>query len=526
MTRNRPLARVALAAALVLSAAAAAAPAVIRQGTAADPPSLDPSVAAGSLAAPVITDLFVGLVTRDAASRPIPGCAESWQVSADGRTWTFRLRPALRWSDGTALTAEDFVWSFRRLVTPSTGSLLPGLFFFISGAEAVFRQQAPADTLGVTAPDARTVVLRLDHPVPYLVEMLANLQVAPVPRHAIEKHGRDWTRPGNMVSNGAFVLAERVPQNFMRLTRNPNFFDAAAVELDEVFWYPTQDLATSLRRFRAGELDTVLNFPPDEIEWLRRNMPESLRITPTLASYFLVLNTQRKPFDDARVRRALSLAIDRDALTGKLLRTGVKPAWSFASPEFKGYGGITVPAASQPLAARQAEARRLLAAAGFGPDRPLTVPLLYDTQEENRKIMVAISAMWNAVGVKTELTNLEFGALNGRVRSRNYDVARWTYFASFDDAYAFLQLLRGSNPNNWVNWRNARYDELLEQSNGIADPARRAAVLREAEALMVAESPVIPIYHYVGRRLVSPAVKGWVDTPGGTTPSRFLWVER
>lgn len=525
MTRSRTPARAVCAALLGLAATmAAAAPTVIRQGTAADPPSLDPTVAAGTLAAPVITDLIVGLVTRDAASRPVAGVAESWSASADRRTWTFRLRANQRWSDGTPLTADDFVYSFRRLMTPETGSLLPGAFFFITGAEPVFRKQAPVETLGVSAPDPRTFVMQLDHPVPYLIELLANLQLAPVPRHVIEKHGRDWTRPGIMVGNGPYTLAERVPQSSIRLVRNPNFFDAANVKLDEVLWYPTQDLATSLRRFRAGELDTVLNFPPDEIDWIRKNLPDALRITPTLASYFIVLNGQRKPWSDVRVRKALSLAIDRDALTSRLLRTGVKPAWSFASPEFEGYGGVSVPEQGQPLAARQAEARKLLAAAGFGPGQPLVVPLLYDTQEENRKIMVAISAMWQAVGVKTELTNLEFGALSGRVRSRNYDVARWTYFAAFDDAISFLQLLGSANPNNWVSYRNPRYDALLEQSNGITDPAQRAAVLREAETVMLADQAVIPVYHYVSRRLVSSRVEGWIDSPRGTTPSRFLNV--
>jgi oligopeptide transport system substrate-binding protein len=522
--------RGAVRAAAVLALAAAlpaiAEPLVLRHGTAADPPSLDPNVAAGSLAAPILADMFAGLVVRDAESRPEPGSAQSWTVSDDGLTYTFRLRPDLRWSDGAPLTAEDFVYSFRRLMTSSTGSLLSGLFFFLKGGESVYRNQAPVESLGVTAPDPRTLVFVLEHPVPYFLQLLANVQVAPVPRHAIERHGRDWTRADRMVSNGAYRIVERVPQSYIKLVKNPNFYAASSVRIDEVYWYPTQDLATSLRRFRAGELDIVLNFPPDEIDWLRANMPEALRITPSLASYFLVVNTRRVPFDDARVRRALSLAIDRETITGKLLRTGVKPAWSFASPDFEGYGGITLAEQGKPLAERQAEARRLLLLAGFGPGKPLTVPLLYDTQEENRKIMVAVASMWQAIGVRTELTNLEFGALNSRVRSKTYDVARWTYFASFGDAYSFLQLLGTHNPNNWVGWTNAQYDALLDRSNLTRDPAERAAILREAETLMMKESPVIPIYYYVGRRLVSPRVKGWIDTPRGTTPTRFLTVER
>jgi oligopeptide transport system substrate-binding protein len=522
MWRGNRAGAIGLAGLLAVNAAVSGAPRVLHHGTSADPPSLDPNIAAGSLAAPILGDMFASLLVRDAESRPAPGSAESWSVSEDGRTYTFRLRPDLRWSDGQPLTAEDFVWSFRRLMTPATGSQLAGAFFVIENGRKVFLNQSPPETLGVSAPDLRTVVIRLEHPAPYFIQFIANLQAVPVPRHVIEKYGTDWTRAGNMVSNGAYMLAERVPQSYVKLVRNPNFFAADTVKIDEVYWHPTQDLATSLRRFRSGELDIVLNFPPDEIDWIRKNIPESLRIGPTLATYFMVINMRKPPWNDARVRRALSLAIDRETITERLLRTGVKPAWSFASPEFSGYGGIRNADQDMTLMARQAEARRLLADAGFGPAKPLVVPLIYDTQEENRKIMVAVAAMWQAIGVRTELTNVEFSLLNRRVRTKDFDVARWTYFASFDDAYSFLQLLLVPNPNNWPGYANPRYDQLLEQSNGITDPAQRMAVLREAEELMIADYPVIPIYFYVGRRLVSPAVQGWIDTPRGQTPSRYL----
>ena len=455
----------------------------------------------------------------------MPGSAESWEVSEDRRTWTFRLRPGLKWSDGTALTADDFVYSFRRLVTPDTRALGAGVFFFIENAAEIYAGKALPETLGVSAPDARTVQFRLKYPVPYLLSLLGNTQNGPVPRHVIEKYGNEWTRPGRMVTNGAYMLAERVPQNYLRLVKNPHFYAADTVKIDEVYWHPTQDLGTSLRRFRAGELDIVLNFPPEDIDWIRKNIPETLRVTPGLATYFLVFNLDRPPFDDARVRTALSLAIDREAITDRLLRTGVRPAWTFASPEFDNYGGITPPEQTMPLAERQAEARRLLAAAGFGPGKALQVPLVYDTQEENRKIMVAVASMWQAVGVQTVMSNVEFGALNRKVRTRDFDVARWAFFYAFNDAYSFLQVLVTKNPNNWPGYSNEDYDALLDRSNYIADPAERAAVLRQAETLMMADHPIIPIYFYVGRRLVSPRVKGWVDSPRGTPPTRYLWLE-
>lgn len=502
---------------------AGAAEQVLRRGTAAEPPSIDPSIAAGTLAAPILADLFEGLVGKDAASRPVPGSAERWTVSEDGLRYLFQLRPGLRWSDGTVLTAEDFVWSFQRIMDPATASPLAGVFLLVENAPEVLAGRLPPDALGVAAPDPQTVEIRLRQPAPYLVEMLAGLQAMPVPRHVIEVHGRDWTRPGRMVSNGPFALAARVPQESIHLRRNPHYHAAGEVRLDEVYWYPTQNLGTTLRRFRAGELDQVLNFPPEQLDWLRANLPDELRIMPSSGVYFLVVNTARPPFDDLRVRRALSLAINREALTGKLLRTGVQPAESFASADFSGYGGITLPEQALDPAGRQAEARRLLEAAGFSPRRPLVVDYVYDTQEENRQIAIALGSMLQQVGVRLNARNVDFGALNRIIRTGDYDLARWAYFPSFDDAYSLLQLLTIDNPNNWPGYRNPAYDQLLERANAEADPAARQALLREAEQVMMADYPVIPVYRYTRRFLVGRSVGGWEDSTRGPTPSRWLW---
>ncbi len=498
---------------------------VLNRGTSAEPPSLDPSLGAGTMASPLIGDMVIGLLARGPGGEVQPGAAESWSVSDDGLAYTFRLRENLRWSDGTPLTADDFVYSFRRIADPATGARMASVFSPIRNMHAVAARELLPDSIGVSAPDERTVVFELEQPTPYFVELIGNVQIAPVPRHVIEKYGRAWTRPGNMVTNGAFVLAERVPQSYIRLKKNPYFYDAENVKLDEVYWYPTQDLATSLKRFRAGELDIVLNFPPDRMEWIRKNMPESLHVTDNLATYFLVVNMRRKPFDDIRVRQALYMSIDREAITDRLLKTGVKPAWSFVSPKFHNYDGIRMPEQDMPFVERQKQARKLLADAGFGPDSPLRVPLYYDTQEENRKIMVAISAMWRAIGVQTDLTDVEFRLLFRKVRGGDFEVSRWAYFAPFNDAYSFLQLFLSDNPNNWVGLRNARYDALLDESNVTMDPDKRKQILQDAEKLLMEQYPVIPVSFYIGRRLVSPRVKGWVDNPSGPTGSRFLWIE-
>lgn len=510
----------------VLLSATASAQSVLRRGTSADAPTLDPVVAAGTLSAPIINDLFEGLLGKDASLKLIPGSAESWTISPDGRTYTFRLRPDLRWSDGVPLTAEDFVYSYRRLVTPAVASPIAGQFYLMENARDIVAGRKPPETLGVSAPDPRTVVIRLSSRAPYFLDLVGNLNAVPTPRHVIEKYGKDWTRPERMVTNGAYTLAERIPQTMTKLRKNPRYHAAASVRMETVEWYPTQDLATSLRRFRAGELDQVLNFPPDEIDRLRKEMPDSLHIAPSQGVYFLEVNLRKPQFADARVRRALAMAVDRNGLVDKLLRTGVKPAFSLVGPDFSNYDGIRLPEESQTMAQRQAEARRLLAAAGFGPGKPLTFEYVYDTNEENRKIAVALAAMWQAIGVKAQPVNVDFGQLNRQIRTGAFDVARWSYFASFDDPIVLLQLFAGDNTNNYAGYRNAEYDRLLLESNVTVDPVARRKLLEQAETILMRDAPVIPIYDYVRRYLVAPGLQGWVTSGRGPTPSRFLFVKR
>lgn len=497
---------------------------LIQRGAFFDPPSLDPSRGTAGPAGPILSDLVEGLVSRGRRGEPVAACAERWEISEDLRTYRFHLREDLRWSDGRPLTGEDFVYSFRRLLDPATAAPGAGLFFIIEGGRAVARGERPPAALAVSAPDPRTVVIRLERPAPYFIQLLANSQGVPVPRHAIEAHGADWTRPGIMVSNGPYRLVERVPQSHLRLARNPYFFAAAEVQIDAVNWRTVQDLGAAFREFRAGELDTVLMAPPDELDWIRDNMPEALHSGPIQAVYHLVFNLDRAPYDDPRVRRALALAVDSETIADQVLRGGVRPATSLVTPGTGDYPGLSGAADPRPLAERQAEARRLLAAAGFGPERPLVVPLLFDTQEENRKIMVAVAAMWQAVGVVARLENVEGRAMLGRMRARDFDVARASLFAVYDDAYAFLQKFRSDDTDNRPGYRNPRFDAALEAANASAGPATRVARLADAEAMLLADHPVIPIYWYVSKVLVGPRVQGWVDAPLGTPPTRYLWL--
>lgn len=500
--------------------------AILRRGTAADAPTLDPVTASSGIAAPIINDLFEGLLGKGPGLATIPGVAGSWTVSKDRLRYTFTMRDGLLWSDGVPLTAADVVYGFRRLMDPATASPVSGQFYILKNGRNVVSGKLPPEKLGVRELDSRTVELELEAPAPYFIDLLTSFPVAPAPRHAIEKYGNEWTRPGNMVSNGAYILAERIPQTVTRLKKNPRYHAATSVRTEVVEWYPTQDLATSLRRFRAGELDQILNFPPDEINRLREEMPRALKITPTRGSYYLVINVTKPPFTDARVRQALALAIDRDVITNRLLRTGVKPATTFIGPEFSSYDGPELPEDKWPLARRQAKARELLKAAGFGPGKPLEFEYTYDTNEENRKIAIALAAMWQAVGVRAKAVNVDFGQLMRQVRTGGFQVARWSIFASYGDPMSLLQLYASDSTSNFTGYGNPRYDQLLRESSLEIDMQARAALLARAEAVLLQDAPIIPIYDYVRRYLVSPQVRGWETSGRGPTPSRYLYVER
>jgi oligopeptide transport system substrate-binding protein len=516
-----------LVAVLSLLAAGLSAQAVtLNRGTAAEPNSLDPHVAQGNTASAVLYDLNVGLTTLDAASRVIPGAAESWTVSGDGLTYTFKLRPGLKWSDGSPIVAEDFVWSARRLVTPATAARFASFFYPVKNARAIVRGQMPPETLGVAAPDPRTVVYTLETPSPYFLENLASNVGAPVPRGKVEEFGRQWTRPGRMLSNGPYRLAEVVPQSYIALEKNPHFYDADKVQIDRVVYYPTSNAETALNRYLAGELDLVFSFPGDKLPELKKQRPAEVKVSPALATSYLVLKLSEPPLNDARVRRALSLALDREGIVRKFLGDGYRPAYTLTPGTLTGYTPPKPAWQQQAMPARLAEAKKLMAAAGYGPSKPLKFDLRYESQEENRRIVVAMAAMWRAIGVQANPVNTDLSALNRDARTGNFQMVRYTWFAPNDDPYTFLGLLETGNTSNYSRYSNPAYDTALRAANALLDPAARLKGLAEAEALIFADDPVIPVFHYGRRFLVKPHVEGFVPNQRAVNPSRFLRVKR
>lgn len=516
-----------VAAVLVVALATSAqAQSVLKRGNHQDPASLDPHRISTVYENNIVLDLFEGLVTVDAAGVPVPGVAESWTTSSDGLVWTFKLRENLMWSDGHPLTAEDVVYSFRRLMDPGTASQYPHLFYVVANGEAVNTGQQPLTDLGVTALDAASVAIKLTAPAPYLPELLSNGFAAIVPRHVIEDYGGDWTQPGSMVSNGAFTLVDWQPQVVVRMARNENYRSVGTVSLDRVDYFPTEDQSAALARFRAGELNTNLEFPTARTDWLKQNLADETRIADHLITFYLSFNTRSGPLSDVRVRRALALAIDRQTLAERVLRSGERPAYTFVPPYVAGYTPPTSPLQGSWRDEHLATAKALLNEAGYGPGRPLSLTYILSSAEDRRRVAAALSAMWMPLGVEVELSNTEGRVLFSRLRSGDFEIGYAGWAADVNDAANFLGILHSQATNsNYAGFNNAHYDDLLDQAAVTADPDARRGLLAQAESILLSQAPITPLFHGVSKNLVARYVTGWLDNPRDIHLSRYLNID-
>ncbi|MBU3671599.1 MAG: peptide ABC transporter substrate-binding protein [Sinobacteraceae bacterium] len=498
---------------------------VVRRTSTGELQTLDPQTWTYGQDGNIAQDLFQGLTTLDPAANTIPGQARSWTVSADGKRYTFTLRDNLRWSDGRVLTSEDFLWSFRRLFDPKTAAPAVSLLYVIRNGRAVNSGKLPVTALGVSAPNPMTVIIDLEHPAPYLTDLLVH-RAFPVPRHVIEKHGKQWTRPEHIVSNGAFVFREWRPGSHVRLDRNPRFHEAASVRLDSIYHVPIEDPKTALTRYRAGELDVLVTLPSEQLAELKASYGSQLRLVRQIGLEYLAFNTRRGATADVRVRRALSMAIDRDRLVQRVMRAGEPPAYCVV-PE----GVINYPRrgcadfATLSVSARVAEARRLLQEAGFGPKQPLRLRFRVNNSDTQRRLALAISAMWQPLGVRTELIGAELKAHQVAVAQGDFDVARGAWYGEDRDAISFLRLLDArSSSLNISGYASRQYQQWLDKADSTVDLLARAEFMREAESLAMREQPIAPVHVYVSRRLISPRVQGWVDNPRGLHLNRYLSV--
>ena len=538
VTTRRTAMRLALGTAVALSLAAPLAAqtapsegSVYVRGNTADPETLDQHKTSTTYEANVLRDLYEGLVIYDAAAQVVPGVAESWEVSDDGLTYTFTLREDAKWSNGDAITAEDFVYSLQRIMTPETGAKYANILYPIAGAEAVNKGEAEPDTMGVTAIDERTLEIKLENPTPFFLELLTHQTGLPVHRPSVEEHGADFVRPENMVTNGAYTLQEFTPNQQIVVVKNPEFHAADSVMIDEVRFIPTEDRSAALRRFQAGELLSNNDVPQEQIEFMETELgPEQFRVSPYLGTYYYSIKADKEPFSDPKVRQALSMAIDREFLADEIAPAFL-PAYSFVPAGIANYGdGADAPKFAfdgESMLDREDEAKRLLEEAGFGPDNPLEVEISYNTSENHKNIATAIADMWAPLGVEVTLSNQDTATHYAGLRDgADYDVARAGWIGDYNDPENFLSLYKSDNLGfNYSRYNNPEYDALLDEAAATTDLDARADILKRAERMLMDDVGVIPIFYYTGQNLVSPKLKGWVDNIQNAHASRFMSIE-
>ena len=489
-------------------------------GNAGEPQTLDPHRYNLRLEETILTDLFLGLTAMDARGNIGPGAAESWQVSDDGLRWTFAIRDDLRWSDGRPLTAHDFVYAFRRLLNPQTAASLAYFMYPLKNARAVNSGELAPAQLGATAESDLTLTLTLEQPYPHLPERLLYPTGYPVPEHSISIHGDDWIKAENWVSNGAYVLDEWRPQSHVALKANEHFHEPVA--FSSARYLPLANEQNAYNRYRAGEVHAIGGFPANELDHVRETMTEHLRVSPLLSMIYLVFNTTRPPFADARVREALAIVVDPEILTDKVQRTGNYPAKSFVPGLVSDYQAPIAPHHDQPMSERITRARTLLAEAGYGPDNPLEITLRYYDDGDGKRTNLAIASFWRQIGVTTKLHHTELKVHFSDLRQGDFEIAQAGWIGE-NNAGHYLDLLVSDAGNvNYGRYQNPAYDALMRRARSQADMEVRNDLMSEAEAVAMAEHPLLPLYSIAVKRLVHPELKGWHENHRDVHAIRYL----
>ncbi|HTW35197.1 MAG TPA: peptide ABC transporter substrate-binding protein [Rhizomicrobium sp.] len=496
----------------------------LNRGNIGEPKSLDPDFIDLQLEGNVVGDLLVGLVTEDAAGNPIPGAATRWETSPDGKTWTFHLRPHV-WSDGTPVTSHDFAFAWRRILNPRTAANYAYNLWLFKNAQSITEGKLKPKALGVETPDDSTLILHLEHPAPYLPQLLMHETTYPLPRHVVEKYGNAWSSAEHYASNGAFMLKEWSPGDHITLVKNPRFYDAKDVHIDTLNYYPTLDSAAALRRLRAGELDTQNPLPALQIDWLRAHMADALQMHPFLGIAYIQANFAHPPLGDVRIREALCLAIDREAIVDKVYRLGESPAYGMIPKGIANYPwSPALDFASLPYADRIAKAQALMRAAGYGPQKRLSLTFETIADPDSKRFAAAIQDMLKQIYVDIDIVSVDIQIHFANLQQHNFELAGSSWVADFNDASNFLDILRWNSGNNYGHYHNPAYDAMLDEAQEQTDVAKRGAMLRAAEQIAMNDYAWIPVRFMVTRDLVQPYVNGWISNVRNVNRSRWLFV--
>ncbi|MEZ8854335.1 ABC transporter substrate-binding protein [Vibrio atlanticus] len=481
------------------------------RGNGTEVATIDPHKSQGVPESHVIRDLLEGLVNQDGEGNTIPGVAESWETT-DNKTFTFHLRKDAKWSNGDPVTAEDFVYSWQRAVDPATASPYAWYMEYTKmvNAKDIVAGKKDKSELGVKAVDANTLVVELDTAVPYFVMMMGHTTMKPVHQATVEKFGDQWTKPGNFVGNGAFAVDKWVVNERLVLKRNDQYWNNDKTVLNKVTFLPIENQVAEMNRFLSGEIDFTHELPVEHFKRLKKEHAEDVSVAGNLCTYYYIFNTKKAPFDDVRVRKAISYAIDRNIVTGAILAQGQKPAY-FLTPEITAGFNPELPAyGKMSQKERNAEAARLLEEAGYGKDNPLNFNLLYNTSENHKKIAVALGSMWKkTLGLKVTLENQEWKTYLSSKDSGDFEVARAGWCGDYNEASSFLTLMKSNNTTGGVHYDSAEYDQIIDKALNSTSAEEREALYLEAEALMAKDMPIAPIYQYVKSRLLNPHVGGF-----------------
>ncbi|WP_025733515.1 peptide ABC transporter substrate-binding protein [Carnimonas nigrificans] len=498
--------------------------ATLNVGIIDDPASLSPpKITGGVWEEDVLRDIFAGLVDVSEDGKVIPGVATRWDISDDGKTYTFHLRDS-KWSDGEPVTAHDFVFALRYMINPKNAATGVERLYPLENAENIAKGNAAPDTLGVTAPDDHTLVFKLNEPAAYFLKMLVLPPFYPLPEHAVKQYGDQWSKADNIVVNGAFKPVKWVQGTELDTRKNDNYYDAKDVSLDGVTYYPMPDREAGITRFRSGELDILRDFPAARYKFLQKSLGDSVKITPNLGTEYYVFNLREgHPTADPKVREALSIAINRTVIANQLLEGAVKPAYSLVPPGASDYSIQVQPGLKHDIDERQQRARELLKEAGYGPDKPLKLSIRYNSGDQQQRVAVAIAAMWKPLGVQVTMNNSDSNVHYSTLRRGDFEIGRAAWISSYDDPQNFLQLVYNVG-NNYGDYQDSEFRKLFSASNTEMDKAKRRSLLQQAEARLSSQYIEAPIFHYTARNLVKTDISGWQNNALDIHPAR--WVDK
>ncbi|WP_105618429.1 oligopeptide ABC transporter substrate-binding protein OppA [Cronobacter sakazakii] len=486
--------------------------------------SLDPHKIEGVPESNINRDLFEGLLVTDVEGHPSAGVAEKWE-NKDFKVWTFHLRKDAKWSNGEPVTAQDFVYSWQRLADPKTASPYESYLQYghITNIDDIIAGKKPATDLGVKAIDDHTLEVTLSEPVPYFYKLLVHSSMSPVPKAVVEKFGEKWTQPANIVSNGAYKLKSWVVNERIVLERNTNYWDNAKTVINEVTYLPISSEVTDVNRYRSGEIDMTYNNMPIELfQKLKKEIPKEVHVDPYLCTYYYEINNQKAPFNDPRVRTALKLGLDRDIIVNKVKNQGDLPAYGYTPPYTDG-AKFTEPAwFKMTQEQRNAEAKKLLAEAGYTADKPLTFDLLYNTSDLHKKLAIAAASIWKKnLGVNVKLENQEWKTFLDTRHQGNFDVARAGWCADYNEPTSFLNTMLSNSSNNTSHYKSDAFDKVMQETLQVSDEGQRSELYNKAEQQLDKDSVIVPVYYYVNARLVKP----WVGGYTGKDPLDNVYVK-